>query len=424
MITRDESYLQSGLSGKLLQGTLNEHLRRLTELTRLRQLYDGQGDILHRQRAEGLPNARLSHGFGRYIVTVASSYLMGGDVAYTRQDGESCPALEQLLRAYRDCDVQSADMELAKHASLYGRGVEVVYADEKTRPRTAVLDPRSAFVVYGEDVSHRPLFGVSVRPVQSEGGAMQGWEGTVYTDHETLTFRAREAARLLTGAPVNRQPHYFGGVPMVEYWNNEDEQSDLECVESLVEAYDLLQSDRVNDWEQRVDALLLLYGAQLSVDERGRSPAQQLRQDKLLYLPDRDAGAEYLTPGQTGGDGEVLRLALERDIHKFSMVPDLSDEHFGGNLSGVAIKYKLMGLEQLTRLKERWFREGLRERMRLFSHFLAVKGGRELDTDQVRMYFRRTLPVDNLETAQMVRTLSGMVPDKVLVSQLPFMEGT
>ena len=160
------------------------------------------------------------------------------------------------------------------------------------------------------------------------------------------------------------------------------------------------------------------------MDERGRSPAQQLRQDKLLYLPDRDAGAEYLTPGQTGGDGEVLRLALERDIHKFSMVPDLSDEHFGGNLSGVAIKYKLMGLEQLTRLKERWFREGLRERMRLFSHFLAVKGGRELDTDQVRMYFRRTLPVDNLETAQMVRTLSGMVPDKVLVSQLPFMEGT
>ena len=421
MITRNRQFIKDGLSGKLLQGCLNEHMRMVEEMNRLHDVYMGKGEILRRTRAEGLPNNRLSHAFARYIVTVASGYLAGGSVQYTAGDG-SAAGLEELQRAYAHADCQSVDMELAKCASLYGRGVELIYAGCDTRARSCALDPRSAFVVYDESAAHLPLFGVSLRPVQGESGVMQGFEAQVYTEDHILTFRSGDVSRLMLVSPVSAERHYFGGVPMVEYWNNDEETSDLSGVMSLMEAYDVLQSDRVNDREQQVDALLLLYGAQLMVDERGRTPAQQLRQDKLLYLPDRDAGAEYLCPAQTGQDAETLRLALEKDIHKFSMVPDLSDESFSGNLSGVAIKYKLMGLEQLTRMKERYFREALKERMRRYCHFLSVKGLRTPDANSVRMVFRRTLPVDALEAAQMVKTLDGMVDADTLRSQLPFLE--
>jgi len=104
------------------------------------------------------------------------------------------------------------------------------------------------------------------------------------------------------------------------------------------------------------------------------------------------------------------------------MVPDLSDESFSVNLSGVAIKYKLLGLEHFTRMKERYFREALRERMRRYCHFLSVKGLRTPAANSVRMVFRRTLPVDALEAAQMVKTLDGMVDADTLRSQLPFLE--
>lgn len=411
-------------SGKLLQGCLQEHMRHAEKMHALHDLYAGRGQILQRTRPEGLPNNRLCHGFGRYIVTVSASYLAGGGVTYhsTREGGD--PALDGVMRAYKMNSMDSVDMELARHASLYGKGVELIYADENTCIRSCALDPRSAFVVYDDTVAHRPLFGVNLYPVQGESGVCVGWAADVYTRQECLHFQHADVGRLMLEGPRRTEKHYFGQVPMIEYWNSDEEESDLENVRTLIEAYDVLESDRVNDREQQVDALLLLYGAQLSVDDRGRTPAQQLRQDKLLYLPDRDAGAEYLCPGQTGADAESLRLALERDIHKFSMVPDLSDEHFAGNVSGVAIKYKLLGLEQLTRMKERYFREALRERLRIYAHFLAVKGAREMDAAQVNMVFRRTLPVDMLETAQMVKTLSGMVEKDVLVSQLPFVEGT
>jgi len=216
--------------------------------------------------------------------------------------------------------------------------------------------------------------------------------------------------------------HYFGHVPLIEYWNNGEERGDVADVLPLIEAYDALQSCRLNDQEQLSDALLIVYGARLETDERGRTPAQQLRQDKLLYLPDREAGAQYLVKQGSQG-AEEMRSALERDIHKFSLIPDLSDEQFSGNVSGVAMKYKLLGLEQLAKGKERWFREGLRERLRCFAHFLSVKGLKVPDADEIRLIFTRSLPENALEAAQMVKTLEGMAPTPLLLSQLPFLDG-
>ena len=417
MITRDRSCLQSGLSPRLLQGCLNEHLRGTEKLCRLRDAY-GLKPPPAAARAQGLPDHHLSHAYARYIVTIASSYLAGAAVSY-QGHGDAADALRD---AYRCANVAGVDTELARLASLYGKGAEIIYTDAHARPRSAALDPRTAFVVYADDVSADPLFGMHFHPLTDEGGTPRGYEAQVYTALETLTFRAADYASLFRQGPAQSAPHYFGRVPLIEYWNNEEESSDIACVLSLIEAYDALESARVNDQEQLSDALLIVYGARLETDEKGRTPAQQLRQDKLLYLPDREAGAQYLVK-QSGMGAEELRAAIEKDIHKFSMIPDLSDHQFAGNASGVAMKYKLLGLEQLTRLKERWFREALKERMRCYAHFLCVKGGRALDDNAVRITFTRSLPESALESAQMVKTLEGMVPNEVLLSQLPFLDG-
>ena len=86
------------------------------------------------------------------------------------------------------------------------------------------------------------------------------------------------------------------------------------------------------------------------------------------------------------------------------------------------MKYKLLGLEQLVRIKERWFREALRERIRRYAHFLALKGKQGLEADGVTMTFFRSLPVNDLEIAQTVQTYAGHVPEALLMTQVPFVE--
>ena len=400
-----------------LDACLREHLARLPRLNRLKRYYDGRNDVLARRREPGLPNNRLAHAFPRYITAMASGYLIGSPVDYQPRD-EGDPreraAVDALAAAYRQGCVDSVDAELARNASIYGRGVELVYADEHARPRSASLDPASAFVVYDDTVAMAPLFGVYYAPVRRGDGGTDGWRAHVFTDRERVTYRLSALGGFRADAVEDRAAHYFGGVPMIEYWNDECERGDFEPVLSLIDAYDALASDRLNDKQQFVDALLLLYGCTMETDARGRTPGQQLREDKALALPDSDARAEWLCKQLNEADTEVLRRALKEDIHKLCLVPDMTDEHFAANISGVAMRYKLLGLEQLTKVKERWFREALMNRLRLYAAFMRRRGGIAPSAEEVRIVFTRALPANNLEEAQTLNALSGFADERAL----------
>ena len=419
MIVRSRKVMENGPSPEVIRACVQEFLGGAPRLERLRAAYEGRHGILERQRPSGLPNCRLVHDFPRYISTMAVGYLVGRPVRY-EADGAQQNALKAVLDRYDRCAVDSVDAELARNASIFGRGVELVFADDSARPRTASLDPAGAFVVYDDTVENRPMFGVHLSPELNGAGRVEGWRTDVYTDRACLRFFSASPGDV--GRPQERRSHFFGGVPMVEYWNGEDERGDFEGVLSLIDAYDRLQSDRVNDKCQFVDALLLLYGCTMETDERGRTPGQQLREDKLLALPDSDARAEWLCKQLNEADAEVLKKALAADIHKLSMVPDLSDEQFSGTVSGVAMRYKLLGLEQLTRIKERWFREALKQRLRLFAAFLAVRGAPRLDVETVRMTFSRSLPVNGLEEAQTLNALRGLMDEESLQERAAQME--
>ena len=404
MIKRAARYLVNGMpSDTMLRSVLKEHMQNLPRLNMLGKYYRGESDIKGRERAKGLPNNKIAHPFARYIVSVATGYLIGQPVSYSADDQGA--ALQPITDAFDKCSIASVDAENARHASIYGRAVEYVHASEMAEqvlPCSVSLPPEQAFVVYDDDYHNRPLFGVYYTPETTEDGSKDGWR--VWIMGETSV---RECLMPdLRGNDVqivNETAHYFGDVPMVEYWNDEDERGDFEWVISLIDAYDKLESDRVNDKEQFVDKLLVLTGCVLETDKDGREPWQQLREDKALCLPDNTASAQYLQGALTESDVEVLRSALQADIHKMAMVPDLSDKDFAYNASGVAMKYKLWGLEQITSVKEQWFIEGLKTRLRLFANFSAVKGQPRLDVDTVRISMQRAMPENLLENAQIVQ---------------------
>lgn len=406
---------------ELIESCLREQQEKIQRLTRLRDYYDGRHEIQSRERSAGLPNIRMVHAFPRYISTMAAGYLIGSPVEYECEHQTN--ALDAVLKEYRRSAVDSVDARLARDASIYGKGVELLYADADARPCSTALDPRDAFVVYDDSVSGAPLLGIYALAQRDAAGRVKGYMVQVYTRELILDYRVDDLTNMRMDAPVNVTRHYFGQVPMIEYWNDENEKGDFEDVISLIDAYNLLQSDRLNDKQQFVDALLVLYGCTLEADERGRSPGRQLREDKALSLPDSDARAEWLSKQLNEADTEVLKNALRADIHKMSMVPDMTDEQFAGNSSGVAMRYKLLGLEQLTRIKERWFREALRERLRAYAHFMTCLGGMALDADDVRMIFTRSLPVNELEAAQTIHQLKDILPDDELTKRAMRMAG-
>lgn len=401
----------------ILEFVRRHHNGAVPRLTKLDAYYRGEHDILHRSKMERLSNNRLVCNHAKHITDMASGYLVGNPITY--QSEADISALTDWLCL---ADAETADMDIAKDASIFGRAYELVYMSDEPSPtpRLSVRDPRGAFVVYDDTVERRPVFGVYYYPVYTVRGELKGYRVNWYTDGEQRVFSTD------TGFGAVREPaayaNPFGAVPLVEYSNNEEQQGDFEQVISLIDAYNVLQSDRVNDKEQFVAAILLIKGQVLGDSDAEESAAYKALKAYGILELDATSSAEWLTRTFDETSVEVLRRALEEDIHRFSGVPCLDDENFSGNVSGVAMRYKLLGFEQLTKIKERYFRAGLKRRMELFDRMLETKGGPAVDINQIDITFTRNLPVNELEQADIVQRLDGLVPREILLSILPFIK--
>lgn len=78
-------------------------------------------------------------------------------------------------------------------------------------------------------------------------------------------------------------------------------------------------------------------------------------------------------------------------------------------------------MENITKIKTRYYRKGLRKRIRIFCNFLAMRG-KHVDSTGITMTFTRALPKNLLEISQMVSNLKGIVSQKTLLAQIPFVE--
>ena len=433
MIQRDPAILFStdgSINRIALQYVMKEHGQDRQDKQKLYDYYNGNQSILYRSYKRETASARIVVNHARYITTMAVGYLIGGPISYS--DSQQTEALDSITEAFRSASMDSVDSEIAKHQSISGRGVELIYLNEDGEPRSAAIDPRNAFVVYGDDVEHKPILGVYLVDKLDQTGQHDYYDITAYTQDGVYYYRAHsmDDVPFMSREP---EPNLYGGmIPIIEYWNNDEETGDYEGEISLMDAYNQLMSDRVNDKEQLVDSILVLSGVGLPDDDEedtddGQGGAAQralnrIKRNRVLEIP-QDASAQYLIKQLSESDTQILADALSDNIHTMSMVPRLTDENFAGNASGVAMRYKLLGFEQMTKVKETWFREGLFSRLECYSRIMELKMvGKPLDARKVQITFQRSLPVNDLEQAQLVNSLTGKVPSQILLRQLDFID--
>lgn len=113
---------------------------------------------------------------------------------------------------------------------------------------------------------------------------------------------------------------------------------------------------------------------------------------------------------------ENLIDRLEKLIFQISMVANISDENFGTS-SGIAMKYKLQGMSNLAKTKERKFTSGMNRRYKLiFSN--PVSGMKEDDWVKLHYHFTPNIPSNVLEESQIAGNLEGIVSQETQLGVL------
>lgn len=416
-----EKFDEDNLDKNIILTLVKKHEGMVGRLLKNKEYYDGHHAIEQKKREDdSAPNNKVVCNHAKDIADTATGYFMGNAITYSNSGKQD---IEPLLVAFDKANVDDVDSDNALDMSIYGVGYEYVYAKEgEATPISKNISPTSTFIVVDDTIEENELCGVYYYKKKNSVENSYTYVATVSTANYTYVLNIDDNKADIF-RPVTEIPekHYFGEPQIIEYLNNKEAIGDFEQQIPLIDAYNTLMSDRINDKEQFIDAILVLYGSLMGDGEEEVSEAQkQLRKEKLLELP-ADAKAEYLLRQMDEKGAEVLRKAIKEDIYNFSHVPNFMDENFAGNVSGVAMEYKLLGLEMITKVKERQYKKGLRKRIRLYCNFLKMKAVL-MESGSIMASFSRVLPKNLQELSQIVANLKDSVSAKTLLKMLPFVE--
>ena len=337
------------------------------------------------------------------IVETYNGYLTGIDVAYTSNND-----IDDVQDVLNYNDVHSVDSELLRHALIAGTAYEIAYIDEDGEERFKVLDSREVIPVYDNTLNQELKYAIRFYKADLVNGDEYYVE--VYDSKLIRTYRSSMGFKSFQ--LVKEEPHYFQQVPIVVFDLNADRESIFAQIMSLQDAYNELQSGEVDSWNAFADAYIIMKG--VTANEEDLVEAKQSR----VFMIDSDADISYLTKNINDTQIQNMLVDINNNIHKIANCPDFSQESFG-TTSGIALRYRLLGFENVASSIEANMRKALQKRIELITTILNLKGGDSMWRD-TKIQFTRNLPVNVEETTNIVNSLRGLVSDETLLTLLPF----
>jgi len=373
---------------------------------RLEGYYTGDHDILRSTKKDSTaPNNRLVNNIAKYITDTAVGYFVGKPVVYNSNNDEY---LAKVQDVFDYNDEQDHNTELAKTGSIDGTCFEMLYIDEDAMVRFVKVNPENCILIC-ETGNRAPLAAIrTIRSTDRKKNVIRKVE--YWTPEVCWYFRSVNGSRLQL---LDMVEHYWQDAPFVEYINNEERLGDFEGVISLIDGYNRVQSNTANYFQYNDEALL-------KISKLGDVTSQDIRdmKEKGAIILEDGGDIDWLIK-QVGDTGlENYKTRLKEDIHTFSNVPNLADQSFGGNQSGVAVSYKLWSFEQMVAIKERKFKRGLQRRIELITNILNIQGG-HYDFRDIDIQFRRNKPQNLLEVAQIITMLANDVSRETRLQLLP-----
>lgn len=396
------------LSIEDIQKFIKKHKAESIRYIKLQKYYEGKHDILDHTSGDGQPNNKIVNPYPKYITDMLVGYFVGQPISYTSK--EEGGLLDDLQAIFDYSDEQEENLELAKICSIKGKAYELLYRDEDARIRFNEFGPDQMFVIY--DMTISPSIKFAIRYYDVGEGNDKITYAEVFDKEVCTLYKGKDSDLSLEQIT----PHTFKDVPVIEYVNNKEEQGDFEQVITLIDAYNKAQSNTLNDMDQFTDAYLILVN--MAGTDSGR--IEDLKRDRVMLL-DEDGDAKWLIKEINDAWVENYKDRVRRDIHKFSYTPDMQDESFGNNLSGVSIRYKILAMEQIRSNKERKFKKGLQRRIELICNSLSLEKNIDLFTN-INIKFANTLPQNIYELSQTIKNLSPYLSSETLLNQLPFVE--
>lgn len=397
------------LNAELLQKMLNRfNVSVLPQLLNNKNYYDGKQAIMNKSYADA--DKPCSRTVINYCYNIANSYAgyigSPGFISYLSEND-----IEVVMDILRYNDYTAADAALLLDALIYGTGAELMYIDAEGQTRFRTISPLQCFGVCDDSLTGDLLYFVRFYPL-NEWDETNTYAVDVYSSHDIKHYTMSGTNGYLTF--TGEEPHYFSQCP-ANILALPDEKSIYDCIIGLQDAANEILSSEIDDFSAFCDAYLVLTGVDAETDD-----IKTMKENRVILLPPEGASAQWLTKNANDAQVENILKRIHDSIYRVAQCPDFSSESFvGGVSSGIAIQYRLTGMENRAGIIEAAMKKALQRRIEIICGIASLKLGEEVYRD-INIEFKRNIPADTAATINLINSLKGTVSDATLLGQLEF----
>ena len=397
------------LTPELLYKMINHfNLIVVPKLEKYKNYYDGIQEILKKKYSdESKPCNKTVINYCKNITDSYNGYLATpGHISYSSESD-----ITDIMDILRYNDFESQDSQLIHTALVHGVAHELMFIDSDAKTRFKLIDPLTCFGIYDNSLTADLLYFVRFYKMNDWDDKDQDYALDVYNDKSVKHYIMKG----FESFPVfqSEEPHYFGQCP-ANILVMPNEESIFDCIMSEQDSINELLSAEIDDYAAFCDAYLVIEDAELD-DETVKT----MKENRVLQLP---VGAKAYWLTKTANDAQVENILkrLHESIYRTAQCPDFSSESFvGGVSSGIAIQYRLTGMETRAGTIEAEAKKALQRRIEILCGVASLKLGEEVFRD-IKITFKRNVPADMTQVSQMINGFRGLVSDETLLGQVDF----
>lgn len=401
---------ETELTGELLKKMFDKYNAEVApKLEKYKNYYDGIQAILKKEYSD--PTKPCNKTVINYCKNIVDSYCgylaTPGYITYKSDDD-----IEEIMNVLKYNDYQAEDADLLLDALIYGVAAELMYIDAEGQTRFRLINPCSCFAIHDDSLTSDLLYFVRWYDAND-------WDDKdtinvdVYADSYVKHYTRSGANGALTF--VGEEPHYFSQCP-ANVFSLPDEKSIFDCVLTLQDSANEILSGEIDDYSAFCDAYMILENMDAEPED-----IADMKKNRVILMGE-NSKAYWLTKAANDAQVENILKRIHDSIYRIAQCPDFSSETFvGGVSSGVAIKYRLTGMETKAGKIEAAMKKALQRRIEIICGIASLKLGEEVFRD-ISIDFKRNIPEDMTSTINLVNSLTGKVSDKTLLTLLPFVE--
>lgn len=357
--------------------------------------YKGNTDAIKRYKfVTERSNLKINVNFIKKFIKEEVSYTVGNKITYESRNDDS--DIINDIEYHTSHWKEEHDSDLMKYLLIFSKVYELYYIDPSGDFCSKIINPINGYA-YIDSATDKVLF--FVHTFRNDFDTVNTYVD-IYTDEYIFHYDghfnqiAEPTDNLFGEVPVSV------GVLTLEGYHD----SLYSDIKGLQDGFETNFSDISNEISDFRNAYLVFTGCQVD-----KTQVPDMKKLGVLNAKDKNSTIEWLVKNI---NDTFIQNTLDRYIDcMYQIACHINhNETMVSNLSGIALRSRLIALENKCELEQKAHCNIIKNRLRFLFKYLDIKKNKSYDYKSIKAIYTPNIPVDNLTTAQMLnQTPEGVI---------------